>query len=751
MLKKAELISAASESQEPSIDVRASRELRPIKSLKVLIAYLISVSACIALLVNILHLKGTSLSVPFIMWSDSRLYRALFKGMIENGWYVFNPALGAPLGMDMHDWIPSDYGNFLIVKLIAIFFPNPEITFNLYYLLSFPLTCASSLFVLRRLGFSFAPSFVGSILFTYLPYHFFRIDHIFLSCYYIVPLLVMVILFIAQNRPLFVSGDLETGKIHAKIAERSSLLCLGIFILAAASGTYYAFFGCFFIIIAGIYASILNRSILPSIRAMLLTACAIVTLLLCMSSAFVYWHQHGRNPEAIERSSDQAETYGLKIAQLVLPIPTHRIPILARLRFVYDQGPLNNENFGSSMGVVGSLGFLSLIACLLIPMHGSKQWWMFRALATLNIFGVLLATIGGFGSVLALMGLTQIRGYNRISVFLAFFSILAVVGFLEVVRSRSEGRQSLRFLAWGFMAIVLVFGIWDQTLPRFWPPYREVAKRYFNDADFIRTIEASVPKGAMIFQLPYIRFPEVEPPLKMQPYEHLEAYLHSRHLRWSFGAMKGREAERWQTEIAAKPLPEMVQSLVSHNFSGIYVDRFGYADSEKVVNELSQIIGSAPLTSRNGRLVFFNISKAGERPLVTPPPVEPVITEFSCDLVANAMPKQMNLGQAKVIIDVEVTNRSGIKWLAFLPGRPITDSVNVSYRWWRNTQMVMEGGRAKLPADLEPGKKARVALEIIPPKIPGTYTLRVELVKEGVSWFSDAGSCKAEAMVNVVP
>jgi len=50
------------------------------------------------------------------------------------------------------------------------------------------------------------------------------------------------------------------------------------------------------------------------------------------------------------------------------------------------------------------------------------------------------------------------------------------------------------------------------------------------------------------------------------------------------------------------------------------------------------------------------------------------------------------------------------------------------HRWWRDNEVVMEKARAQLPADLGPGETARVELETIPPKTPGTYTLRIEPV-----------------------
>jgi hypothetical protein len=128
-----------------------------------------------------------------------------------------------------------------------------------------------------------------------------------------------------------------------------------------------------------------------------------------------------------------------------------------------------------------------------------------------------------------------------------------------------------------------------------------------------------------------------------------------------------------------------------------------------------------------------------------------VLNEFKCDLVARNMPKQMSIGAEKVKIEVDVTNNSSAKWFALLPGRSGINSVRLAYRWWRDKEMVMEGGRAELPADLGPGGTAKLSLEISPPKTPGKHTLRIELLQEAVVWFGDAGGCKAEAIVRVLP
>jgi hypothetical protein len=48
--------------------------------------------------------------------------------------------------------------------------------------------------------------------------------------------------------------------------------------------------------------------------------------------------------------------------------------------------------------------------------------------------------------------------------------------------------------------------------------------------------------------------------------------------------------------------------------------------------------------------------------------------------------------------------------------------------------------RAWLPGDIKGGSSADVAIEVMAPEQPGRYTLRFDLVSEGVDWFEACGS-----------
>jgi phosphoglycerol transferase len=302
----------------------------------------------------------------------------------------------------------------------------------------------------------------------------------------------------------------------------------------------------------------------------------------------------------------------MRITQLLLPVTGHRIPRLASLKASYNRWTLLvNENDTASLGAIGGSGFLVLLGWLIVRRPGAADAGLFGSLAILNISAVLLATIGGFGSLFAGAVTAKIRSYNRMSVYIAFFALFAVVLILDRLAQRCATPKAKGWPVAGALGLLLAIGILDQTTAHFAPPYDRLRAAYFNDRDFVRRIEASVPENAMIFQLPYVPFPENPPVHRMVDYSHFRGYLHSKTLRWSYGAMKGREGDAWQRHVAGQPLPEMLKALIAAGFRGIYVDRFGYADQGAAMEAaLSKLLRIEPIESGDRRLMFFNLSGA---------------------------------------------------------------------------------------------------------------------------------------------
>ncbi|HEX3184423.1 MAG TPA: hypothetical protein VHQ94_06490, partial [Pyrinomonadaceae bacterium] len=375
-------------------------------------------AALLSLLIVFLLLKlyRADFKVPLHYNGDALLHSTFIKGIIENGWYWQNPRLGAPGDLKMYDFPAVDNSAAVVLKFLSLFSSHPIVVLNLFYLLTFPLIAISSLYVLREFKISFGPALFGSLVYTFLPYHFMRDEsHLFLSAYYFIPLVVMVLLWIT-------SGELSAGR------NRKFVLSVVICAAVGSSGVYYPFFTCYLLLIAGIAAAFLRRTARPLGLAAILIAVTFATVLINASPTLIYLYKHG-DAHVTERSLAGPEIYGLKIAQLLLPITGHRVGFLNSIKKNYNENTVMTENDAAALGLVGSLGFLGLLARLFYRRRtdeATDRTAILDDLSVLNIFAVLLATIGGFSSIFGVLVSAGIRSYNRISVFIAFFSLLAV-------------------------------------------------------------------------------------------------------------------------------------------------------------------------------------------------------------------------------------------------------------------------------------------------------------------------------------
>jgi phosphoglycerol transferase len=544
--------------------------------------------------------------VPFHYTGDALLHSMFIKTIVNDGGYLQNPSLGAPGGMQLYDFPGVDNSAAVIIAAIGLFTKDPFLILNLFFLLTFPLVTISALFVFRQLGLSYPTSLCGSLLFTFLPYHFMRIHHLFLAAYYFIPLVVLVLLWIA-------SGQLsdEQKRFGINLRDPKFIAAVVICVFVGSNGIYYPFFACFFFLVAGTSGAIVRRSVKPLAVAIVLVAVTFVVLIINVAPSLVYIYKHG-DAGVTHRSVAGPENYSLKISQLLLPITGHRVGRFNELKNLYNRNTIVTENDAAALGLVGSIGFLFLLAQIFY--RGRSQSSTLPDLSILNLFAVLLATIGGFGSLFALFVSAAIRSYNRISVFIGFFSLLAVAIGIEWLYQRTRSRAG-RIGFYVLLSVVTAAAILDQTTRGYVPQYEQTKAEFLSDAAFMGTVETSLPQGAMVFQLPYVPFPENPPVNKMVDYDHLRGYLQSRKLRWSYGAMKNRPGDLWEREIAALPIGEMMQSLALAGFSGVYVDRKGYTEDETAAIEaqLRETLQIGPVVSENGRLLFFKLTDYTQR------------------------------------------------------------------------------------------------------------------------------------------
>jgi len=561
----------------------------------------------------VMELWRADLRIPFVYHAEAIFNGILVKGTLEQGWPLHYPALAAPGGLDLRDLPMSDNNlHFLVIRLLGLASSDYAVVMNLFFLLTFPLTAVSALYVFRRFRLASWPALCGSVLYTFLPFHFFRGQHhLFLAAYWLVPLAVMVTLWIVSGTLALV--DAREHRWSWRWCRPKLLASAIIGVLLASSGTYYAFFACFLFLVAGALVTLRRRDARYLALPVALVVVSFAVLAAHYWPSVLYLRQHGSTP-LVRRNPLDADTYGLRISQLLLPVTGHRLGRVAQLKDVINARLPSNENDAASLGVIGSLGFLALLGWLVLPKPGTTGDELSRSglmhdLSLLNLSAVLLATIGGFGVLVALTLSSKIRAYNRISVFIAFFALFAVVLALDYVYRRHCQEQGRRDLFVIGLCGLLTLGVLDQTSARAIANYEGIAAEYRSDATFVDELETALPRGTMIFQLPVVPFPEHPPVHRMLDYDHARGYLHARHLRWSYGAMKGREGEAWQAWVAAKPIPRLIDTLAAAGFSGLYLNRGGYPDGgARLSAEIAGALGQPGVSSPNRRLLFFDLT-----------------------------------------------------------------------------------------------------------------------------------------------
>jgi hypothetical protein len=564
--------------------------------------------------------------------SDSLLILPMVKATLEQGSHWACDRLGAPGTQELYDFPVVDHFHFLWIWLLGRLIPDAVLVFNLYYFLTFPLTALTAMVVFRHFGLSLPASAVGGILYSFAPYHLLRGEnHYFLSAYYVVPFSLMLVLWVCDGRlPFFpISAD---GVRRFRLTNRDTLLALLIAVVTATAGAYYAFFACILLVAAGAYGWVAKRTWKAAASTVLLAGAVFFVGVVQHVPTFIYQAKYGKHTAPTDRLAEEAEYYGLKLSQLVLPIDDHSIEPLSFLKSTYnsDFRPVQSWTERYSLGTVGAVGFLMLLLRIILPL---PRGWPYGPLTAMTAAAVLVATIGGFGAVFNHVVSPQVRCYNRIAIYIAFLCLFAVLYAVDgLIRRLADRYRGHRWKGWAFPAAAWIglawFGVWDQT-PFYWggpktaEKQRDQCERFRKDATFFTEIEDTLnPKretpGPMVFQLPYHGWPEAIPVNNLFSYEHARGYIHTATLRWSYGCMKGREVDEWYRRVAelvspahSRPAADvLLEHVVKAGFEGLILDKRGYnpARSQVIYDSISAVLGGARrITHADGNQVFFDL------------------------------------------------------------------------------------------------------------------------------------------------
>ncbi|HEV2071389.1 MAG TPA: hypothetical protein VGR26_16495, partial [Acidimicrobiales bacterium] len=554
-----------------------------------------------------------TLRVPLVFGGDGATNQMHIKSIIENGWWLVNDDLGAPFAQLNHDFPAGGESlHFVLLKAMTLFSSDSALLFNLYYFATFPAVALVTFLVARHLRFSYALAALVSLLYAFLPYHFSHGPvHLLRSGYFAAPLALLLVLWALEGPDGFRTGIGASRRWRRGRLGASVLSVVAI----ATTDTMLAAFTMALLGAMALIVAIRHRSPTWLLPGVALTGGILAVFLLANMPTIVHAVQHGGNEVAGRRTVGEAELYGLKISDMVLPVPGHRIAALRELTAETEDSPVDSEG-GQALGVIGALGFMAIVyrglSRLVAPRPvPSKRSRLADHLSVVGLTAVLIGTISGFSLVLSVLGFAQIRAWNRIVVLIALACLLVVAAGLETAWPRLRRSRLVRprpALAGGVLvAALLAVGLLDQV-PRRAPDYRRLNAEFVSDKSFVDRIEEQLPDGAAVFQLPVVRYPEAERMEKMGGYDLLRGYLHSQTLRWSFGAVKGRDRADWQLKLLDEPPERLVRAVAAIGFDGLWIDRYGYDDrAANLEAELRHVVGTDPIVSDNGRLSFFDI------------------------------------------------------------------------------------------------------------------------------------------------
>jgi subtilisin family serine protease len=128
---------------------------------------------------------------------------------------------------------------------------------------------------------------------------------------------------------------------------------------------------------------------------------------------------------------------------------------------------------------------------------------------------------------------------------------------------------------------------------------------------------------------------------------------------------------------------------------------------------------------------------------ITPTP------DYEVSWGATSIPATMSAG-ASVSISASFTNTGSLTWQA-----TGTNPFKFSYHWLSGTcpgssTVVWNGARTSLPSDIASGGTVTgLSATVAAPATPGTYCLALDLLREGITWFSWKGADTSDTTVTV--
>jgi len=511
-----------------------------------------------------------------------------------------NPQLGAPYSANWNDYPATEdflfWATGVLAKVIGLFAAANFAVMTLQ-----TLAVLAFYYAARRLKCDWGWSAAGGLLFGMAPFAFAHsLHHFVVTAYGHVALGALVCFWVSNGRGL-------------RIGTRDYWIAIGI---AAATGCLNVYYASIFIQMVGIGLIIqwLRHGWRAAIPPFTIGCTAFAAFLVMDLHTVLYGLIHGHNPTALLRNYPQMELYAMKLEDFFMPFPTHRIPMLADIgKKFYSLTSLKAEEPPACyFGFAGIAAFLWL-AVVTVRNAIARDRKRVPFEAVLVLWTLLYATVGGINGMLGVAGIELFRSTTRYCIVILCLSLLFAARRLSLI-SRNWSSP------WPMLAPLLIgiLGLWEFLPPN---PGEDIATTTMvvdSDRTFAQTMEAALPKGGMVFQLPVMDFPE-NPIAGVSAYDHFRPYLYTKDLRYSFGSDKGRVDSAWQRVIVGMSPADQIAALERYGFSGIYINKNGYPDKAEALLEQYKEAGRDQVIPSQLDDVCCVILKPSPNPVLPPP------------------------------------------------------------------------------------------------------------------------------------
>lgn len=532
---------------------------------------------------------------PVAYSGDALFFLAQSKATVEHGWWWNNPSIGLPSVYHALVFAQDTNVDQAIVWLVGRFTGDFALAVNMAWLLMLAIGSVTACWGLRRLGVSPIAAGVAGVLFALTPFAFYRnLTHLGLAIY-LVPFPATAAMLLAAAAP----G--QRWRVRDLAVPLVGCVFIGL------NYIYFAFFGSILVVVGTMagYGRTRSRSVLKA--GVACVGAIVIATAVNLVPNLLAWREFGQ-PTGVEHHPAESEVFGLKLRHLVTPVANHPWrPFRAWAdQTALAEFPLENENRLAALGVVAAAGCVGLLGVMIFPSaaRGLSDGDHVRAAARLTTAAVLVAMVGGFGVVFSVLVSPDIRAYNRISPFIAFFALAAIA--LWVDRASAARGRTVHVT---FCVLLLLIGLADQRQPLadLAADGPSIDRGYRRVTNFVSLLERKLPNGAAVFQLPLRPFPLDGGAEQMKTYDHFRPYLSSHHLRWSYPVLT-RDQAQWEAGLTRVPLAEWPTYLAEQGFAAILINRSGYPDrGEALLAQLTERPTGATLVARDQDFVALGL------------------------------------------------------------------------------------------------------------------------------------------------